>query len=156
MPTTVQNELAEMLELIDYLTTKLEAEEAYENVQVSGDLDIEFNLVDNNMESTPIIMVDIENTVNTKVGAKGTMLAGETAFAFSIIVAKNRRKFLVYYEELISLQAKVRDVFQMYPDKRVEFVESSFLNEYLVGDVPAVAVEMIWKTPVRNFDYTIS
>ena len=156
MATVVKNELAEMLELIDYLTIKLGAEEAYEAVQISGDLDIEYELINNNQESTPMIIVDIENTVNTKVGAKGTMLAGETAFAFSIIVAKNRRDFLVYYGELVSLQAKVRDVFQMYPDKRVEFVESSFLNDYLVGDVSAVAVEMIWKTPVRNFDYTIT
>jgi hypothetical protein len=150
------NEYEELLELETILTDGLAAVDGYEAVQVSIDLDYEFDLEDDNSESTPVVLLEVDETMNTKAGSKGNMLAGYTNIDISIIVAKGTREFAVYYKEIVELAKQVRIIFQNYLNKRVEFVNQIFINQYAVGDYKAVGIGITVRVPSGNYDLTIN
>jgi hypothetical protein len=150
------NEYEELLELETILIDGFAGLDGYEGVQISIDLDYEFDLLDDNEESTPVVLLEVDETMNTKAGSKGNMLAGYTNIDISIIVAKGTREFAVYYKEIVELAKQVRIIFQNYLNKRVEFVRQIFVNQYAVGDYKAIGIGITVRVPSGNYDLTIN
>lgn len=149
----VKTELDNLLELETILTDGIADD--YPKVNIYTDIDEEFELLNTNQESTPVVLLELDLTASFKTGSKGQMINGGTDIKIFIIVAKNSREFTVYYEELVGLGAKIRDVFQLYPDKSIQYISSKFVNDYYIAnDIPAVAIEMTVRVPVGNFDYS--
>ena len=147
----------DMLTEIKQIKTIIEnglVERNIENVNVTYDLDNTFNLTDINNNSTPIIVIEIEEIMSTKSGAKGQMIAGIMEFKLLFIVGKTERTFDNYYKELTNLIEIVREIFDYYPTKSYQFISHKLINNYDIAGYPAVANISTYHVLLKTNDYS--
>ena len=147
------DELQEVNEIATIINSGFAGLEPFQHIKVVIDLDEEFDLIDENGDSIPIVMLEIDSMNTTSSGAKGQMINGVVTISCFVIVGKANRKFAVYYKELTQIVAKLREIFQMTPDKRIQYMGTQYVNYYKLGSYPAVGASVLINLPVGNCDY---
>jgi len=152
----VWDELQEIDEIVAIIETGFSTEEPFMHIKIVSDLDSEFDIIDMNGDSIPVIVIEVDSMTALSSGAKGQMINGQVTINCFVIVGKGNRKFAVYYKELTQIVAKLRDLFQMTPNKRIQYLGTQYINYYTIGIYPAVGASVSLAVPVGNYNFNFS
>ncbi len=149
---------AEVLEYIEtLLSTELGTAEGFEDVVVSADADIEINLVDADEKSTPVVVIELVDTIPTLNNVKGRIINADTQFNISVLTAKRSEiTYINNKKENIVLVKQILSTFADDMDNRFLVNQVSF-NDFQQGDgIPIISSVINITTNVGNFQYELT
>jgi hypothetical protein len=148
---------AEVLEYIEsLLSNAFEQLEDYDHVVVSADADVEISLVDSDEKSTPLVVIELVNTVATQNNVKGRIIFADTNFSISVLTARRSEvSYINNKKENIELVKQVLATFANDMNNRFNITEITY-NDFQQGDLPIISAVISVTTNIGNFQYELT